>query len=157
MKNVVIKYMVAETYSGNMQKYNMLIGVLLFAFLTSFLFLIMPFFYGFVFLADLFLVIAGVIGLYFTFKYRKESQPHIKTGVIVGVTGSVLSLLLISFFVWILVSLDLGFDFILFLRYILSFFGVYGILYVLVGIILGYLMGNYYRKRENVGKESPLL
>ena len=148
--------MVAETYSGFTQRYNMLIGVLLWAFSTSILFLIMPFYYGFIFLADIFLVVGGVIGLYFTFRYRKESQSHIKTGIIVGLTGSVLSLILISFFVWIMVSLELGFDFILLLLYILSFFWFYGILYVLAGIIIGYLFGNYYKKRENVGKESPL-
>jgi len=148
--------MVAETYSGFAQRYNMLIGVLLCAFSTSILFLIMPFFYGFIFLADIFLVVGGVIGLYFTFRFRKESQSHIKTGLIVGLTGSVLSLILISFFVWILVSLEFGFDFILLLLYILNFFWFYGILYVLAGIIIGYLFGNYYKKRENVGKESPL-
>jgi len=147
--------MVVETYSGFAQRYNMIIGVLINALTTSILFLTMPFYYGFIFLADIFLVIGGSIGLYFTFRYRKESQSHIKTGIIVGFTGSVLSLLLMCFFVWIMVSLELGFDFILLLLYILSFFGVYGILYVLAGIILGYLMGNYYRKRENVGKESP--
>jgi len=152
----VKKYMVAETYSGFAQRYNMLIGVLLCAFSTSILFLIMPFFYGFIFLADIFLVVGGVIGLYFTFRFRKESQSHIKTGLIVGLTGSVLSLILISFFVWILVSLEFGFDFILLLLYILNFFWFYGILYVLAGIIIGYLFGNYYKKRENVGKESPL-
>ena len=146
--------MVAETYSIFAQRYNMMIGVLIVAFSTSILFLILPF--GFFFIADIFLVVGGGIGLYFTLKNRKESQSPIKTGIIVGLTGSVLSLLLISFFDWILYSLEYSFDFMLFLEYTLILFAYYGIMYVLVGIILGYLFGNYNKKREYVGQESPL-
>jgi len=146
--------MVAETYSGFIQKYNVMIGVLLCALSTSILILIFPM--GLFFLGDIYLVVGGGIGLYFTFKNRKESQSHIKTGIIVGLTGPVLSLILISFFMWIWYSLTWGFDFIIFLQYIFSFFVYYGIFYVLVGVILGYLFGNYYRKREAVKTESPL-
>ena len=155
MKNVVKKYMVAKTYSGFAQRYNMPIGVLISALLTNILFLIIPF--GLFILADIFLVIGSCIGLYFTFKYRKESQSHIKTGIIVGLAGSVLSLLLISCFDWIFYIIPLiGFDFILFLQYTLMLFAYFGIFYVLVGLTLGYLFGNYYKKREYVDKESPL-
>jgi len=99
-------------------------------------------------MADIYLVIGGGIGLYLTFKNIKESQSHIKTGIIVGLTGSVLSLFLIGFFDWIYYSVYYGFDLILFLNYILYIFVVNGIMYVLVGIILGYIFGYLYSNKE---------
>ena len=139
--------MVAETYSGFAQRYNMVIGVLLSVLITNIMFLILP--TGIFFMGDTLLVIGDCIGLYFTFRYRKESESHIKTGIIVGLAGSVLSLLLISCFDWIFYIIPLiGFDFILFLQYTLMLFVYFGIFYVLVGITLGYLFGNYYKKRE---------
>ncbi|MBY8979383.1 MAG: hypothetical protein KGD72_03235 [Candidatus Lokiarchaeota archaeon] len=137
--------MTVESYSGFAQRHNMMIGVLICGFTTSILFFIMPF--GIFFMADIFLVLGCGIGLYFTFKNIKESQSHIKTGIIVGLTGSVLALFLISLFAWILYSLDFGFDFLLFFEYTLSLFLYYGIFYVAVGVMLGYLFGNYYKRR----------
>jgi len=146
--------MVVKTYSGNVQKYNILIGVLLCAFLTSFLFLIMPL--GFVFPADIYLIVGCGIGLYITIKNRKESQSHIETGIVVGFVGSVLSLFLIGFFEWIVYYIPAyGLDFILLLQLILILYAYYGMFYIPVGILLGYLFGRYYRKKENVGKKSP--
>ena len=148
--------MAAESYSGLPQRYNMMTGVLLCAFSTSILFLILPII-GIFFMADIFLVVGNCIGLYFTFRYRKESQSHIKTGIIVGLAGSVLSLLLISCFDWIFFIIPAyGFNVILLLQYTLYLFGYSGIMYILVGIILGYIFGNYYRNREVVKTESPL-
>lgn len=103
---------------------------------------------GFFFMADIYLVIGGGIGLYFTLKNKKESQSLIKTGIIVGLIGSVLSLFLIVFFDWILYSLDHGFDLILFLNYIFYVFVVNGLMYALVGVILGYIFGYFYRNKE---------
>ena len=138
--------MTVESYSGFAQRNNMMIGVLICAFTTSVLFFFMP--AGIFFMADIFLVVGCGIGLYLTFKNIKESQSHIKTGIIVGLTGSVLALFLISLFAWILYSLDFGFDFLLFFEYSLSLFLYYGIFYVAVGVMVGYLFGSYYKKRE---------
>jgi len=138
--------MTIEPYIGIFQRYNILIGVLLSALLTSISFMFFPF--GFVFMADIFLVVGVVIGLYITFKNRNESQSHIKIGLIVGLTGSLLSLLLIGLFTWISYSLSYGFDFILFLNYLLYLFMVNGILFAIVGIILGYFYGSFYRRKE---------
>ncbi|MHA1105494.1 MAG: hypothetical protein ACTSPN_07195 [Promethearchaeota archaeon] len=131
-----------ESYSGFAQRYNMLIGIIICALFTSILFLILP--YGYIFLADIYLVIGCCIGLYFTFKNKKESQSYIKTGIIVGLIGSVLSLISIG----ILYSLVYGPDFILFLQLILFLFLNNGIMYVVVGIILGYIFGYLYRNKE---------
>jgi len=147
--------MVAENYSGFVQRYNMMIGVLISALLTNILFLILPI--AIFVIADIFLVIGSCTGLYFTFKYRKESQSYIKTGIIVGLTGSVLSLLLIGCFDWIFYLIPVyGFDFILLLEYILVLFMYYGIIFAIVGTILGYIFGSVYRKREVRNNESPL-
>jgi len=138
--------MTVEPYSGFAQRNNMMIGILICAFTTSVLFFFIPF--GFFFDGDIFLVLGCGIGLYLTFKNIKESQSHIKTGMIVGLIGSVLSLLLISLFYWILYLLEFGFDFLLFFEYALIFLLYYGIFYVTVGVMLGYLFGNYYKRRE---------
>ena len=146
--------MVAETYSGFAQRYNMVIGVLLSVLITNILFLILP--RGFFFPGDIILVIGSCIGLFFTFKYRNESQLHIKTGVIVGLTSSVLSLLLIGFVEWIFYSIqEYGFDFLLLLRHFLYLLLNFSILYVLVGVIIGYLFGNHYKKKEDPAKKTP--
>ena len=138
--------MADETYSGFVQRYNILIGILLCALLTSILFSILPI--VFFFIGDIYLVIGGGIGLYFTLKNKKESQSHIKTGIIVGLNGSILSLFLIVFFDWILYSLGQGFDLILFLNYLFYVFVANGLMYVLVGVLLGYIFGYFYRNKE---------
>jgi len=146
--------MAVESYSGFAQRYNIMLGVLLFAFSTSIMLLILPELWFF-FIGDIFLLVGGSIGLYFTFKNRKESQSYIKTGIIVGLIGSVLSLVLISFFEWILYSLEYEINFILFLQNTIFLFTYYGIIYALVGLTLGYLFGNQNRKRETLKRESP--
>jgi len=60
------------SYEGFSQRYNMLIGVQIIALLTSILFFVFPI--GFLFLGDIYLVIGCCVGLYFTFKNKKESQ-----------------------------------------------------------------------------------
>ena len=146
--------MVAETYSGFAQRYNMAIGVLLSVLITNILFLILP--TGFFFMGDIILVIGCCIGLYFTFRYRKESQLHIKTGIIVGLISSVLSLLSIGFFDWIFYFIPIyGYDVLLLLQYLLFLLMNFAIMYVLVGIILGYIFGNLNKKKEDAGKKIP--
>ena len=146
--------MVAETDSGFAQRYNMAIGVLLSVLITNILFLILP--TGFFFMGDIILVIGGCIGLFFTFKYRNEYQSHIKTGVIVGLTSSILSLLVIGFFDWIFFLIPVyGADVLLLLQYLLFLLVNYTIMYVIVGVIIGYLFGNHYKKKEYPAKKTP--
>jgi hypothetical protein len=141
--------MVLEGFFEFVKKYNMLFGVLICALVTSVVFMIIPVY--FFFLADIHLIIGNCFGLYFTFKNRIETQSHIKTGLIVGLVGSLLSLLLIAIFVWIFYL----FDFMLFLQYLYYLFVSFGILFILVGIVLGYLFGNRYKKRENADILAP--
>jgi len=138
--------MTIEPYIGIFQRYNILIGVLLSALLTSLSFMFFPF--GFVFMADIFLVVGVGIGLYITFKNSNESQSPIKIGLIVGLTGSLLSLVLIGLFTWISYSLSYGFDFIFFLEYLAILFVFNGIMYAIVGIILGYFYGSFNKRKE---------
>ena len=138
--------MTIEPYIGIFQRHNILTGVLLSALLTSIAFMFFPF--GIFFMADIFLVIGVGIGLYITFKNINESQSPIKTGLIVGLTGSLLSLLLIGLFTWIFYSLNYGLDFLLLLEYLAILFLVDGIMYAIVGIVLGYFYGSYNKRKE---------
>ena len=150
--------MAIENYSGFAQRYNMAIGVLLSVLITNILFLILP--TGFFFTGDIILIIGGCIGLFFTFRYRKEDQSHVKTGVIVGLTSSILSLLpissLISFFDWnFYIVPEYGVDYIPFLQYLIVVIMNLVIMYAIVGVLLGYLFGNHYKKKEDAGKKTP--
>ena len=158
------KYMVSEFFAGFVQKNNMLVGILICALFTSIIFEILYYFLGFlfnlsflgiVFLADIYLIIGNCVGLYVTFKNRKETQSHIKTGLIVGLVGSFLSLFLIGLIDWIIFTFIVGFNLFLFLEYFLYLLYFYGIFYILVGLILGYLFGNRYKKRENADILAP--
>ena len=147
--------MAAETYSGFAQRYNMVLGVLLSVLITNILFLILP--TGFFFMGDIILIIGGCIGLYFTFRYKKEFQSHIKTGVIVGLTSSILSLLSIGFFDWMFFLIpEYGVDVILLLRYLLFLLLNFSIVYAIVGVIMGYFFGSHYKK-EDAAKKTPYL
>jgi len=137
--------MTVETYSGFFQKYNVFIGIIVCVLLASISLTILPF--GFLFLGDIYIGLGCFFGLYITFKYKKESQSHIKTGLIVGLTGSVLSLVFSS----ILLTLVYGADIVLSFAFI---FVNSGIIYISIGLILGYAFGYYNKKKEQT--ESPL-
>jgi len=131
--------MVAQTYSGFVQKYNMLIGIIICVLFTSISLTIFP--YGLLFLGDIFIGLGCFFGLYITFKYKKESQSHIKTGLIVGLIGSVLSLILSSILLALVYEADI----------VLSFLFIFvnaGIIYIVIGLIFGYVFGYYYGKKE---------
>jgi len=144
-------YMVAETYPGFVQKYNVFIGIIICALVPSILLTIGFLFYiGFIFLGDIYIIFGYFFGLYITFKYRKESQSHIKTGLIVGLIGSVFSLILSSILLTLVYGVDIVFSF-------LFIFVNAGIIDVFIGLILGYVFGNYYKKKEAEMTKSPLL
>ena len=131
---------------GFIQRYNMLIGIINFTLITSILFTIWPFF-GFISYGDVFLVIGCFFGLYITFKNRKESQSHIKTGLLVGLVGSVLSLILISILLTIVYAIDI----------VISFAFIFvnvGIGFIFIGVIMGYIFGYYFRNKEGAPRES---
>ena len=140
--------MTVETYSGFFQKYNVFIGIIVCVLLASISLTILPF--GFLFLGDIYIGLGCFFGLYITFKYKKESQSHIKTGLIVGLIGSVLSLILSS----ILLTLVYGVEYIVF-WFAFIFFNS-GIIFVFIGLIMGYVFGYYYRKKDLEQTKYPL-
>lgn len=146
--------MAVEFFSGFVQKNNMLVGILICALITSILWILLPI--AFVFVADIYLVIGNCLGLYLTFKNRKETQPHIKTGLIVGLVGSVLGLILIGLLDWIVYSFTTEVSFLLLMEYLMFLFFFYGIVFALIGLIVGYLFGNRYKKRELADNRTPL-
>ena len=140
--------MVAETYPGFVQKYNVFIGIIICALVPSILLTIGFLFYiGFIFLGDVYIVLGCFFGLYITFKYKKESQSHIKTGLIVGLIGSVFSLILSSILLTLVYGVDIVFSFL----FIIAYAGMY---WVFIGLIMGFVFGYYNKKKEQT--ESPL-
>ncbi|MHA2289724.1 MAG: hypothetical protein ACXABG_13145 [Promethearchaeota archaeon] len=132
--------MTVESKNEFLQRYNILIGIIICTFFTSIFTLVLQ--TGFFFMGDIFLVISCGIGLYVTFENRSESQSHLKTGLIVGLGGSVLSIILISLLFSIVYRIDFIFLLVLFLIQ-------NGIIFVIVGVIMGYLFANSYRKKDS--------
>jgi hypothetical protein len=147
--------MVAEFFSGFAQKNNMLVGILISALITSVFWILIPI--AAFFIADIYLIVGNLLGLYLTFKNRKETQLHIKTGIIVGLVGSILGLILIGILDWLIYSFSSGFNFFLLMEYLAFLFYYFGIVFALVGLIIGYLFGNRYKKRDSVDKPISLL
>ena len=142
--------MTVEAYSGFFQKYNVLIGIFICALFPSILLTIGFLFYiGTLFLGDIYIVLGCFFGLFITFKYKKESQSHIKTGLIVGLIGSVLSLILSSILLTLAYGVDIVFSF-------MFIFVNSGIIYVFIGLIFGYVFGYYYKKKELEQTKYPL-
>ncbi|NHJ19362.1 MAG: hypothetical protein EAX91_00355 [Candidatus Lokiarchaeota archaeon] len=130
---------------------NTFFGILIITLITSVLFVIFP--TGFFFWGDIHLLAGTCIGEYFTFKTRKETQKYIKLGVIVGFTGSIFALILNALLFWIFYLLPRGFDFI---STLLVFLISSGIMYAMMGIIIGVLFAIGFRNRAS-REESPLL
>ena len=150
--------MAEESYSGPIQKYNMLLGILLCTLITGVFYMFsISFFIGIIFRGDLFYIIGSIAGLYVTFKYRKESQTHLKTGIIVALAGAVFSILFIIIVDWVLLTLLFGSSFSYLISWAIYILGANGIFYILVGLILGYFYGSYFMKKEVIREESPLI
>ncbi|NHJ26246.1 MAG: hypothetical protein EAX89_16830 [Candidatus Lokiarchaeota archaeon] len=122
---------------------NLTFGIIITCVITFFGFVIYPYFGIFAY-GDIYLIIGLILGEFFIFKFRKESQPFIKTGVLAGIGGGGFSSLFITIYVWILYSNIYGYN-------ILDFFIIllnYIVFYVLFGIIIGYLFGTIYIRKE---------
>ena len=144
--------MVSEFYNGYVKKNNMLFGILIIALVTSIFFIIIP--TGFFFTGDIHLLIGTLVGEYFTFKTRKETQSFIKLGVIVGAAGAFLALILDALFFWIAYLIPGGYEYLLYFFLYLAVSS--GIIYIMIGIIVGLLFGISFRNRA-AREESPLL
>ena len=109
-------------------------GIVLFALCSLIIFIPTSYFFvKFIFFADLQLIIGAIIGIRFTLKNQKTEQATLKTGVIAGVGGGVLSVIFISFYEWIVFSILEGF-------YIVTLFWL--IVYTLIsGVVIGLIMG----------------
>ncbi|MFX1315936.1 MAG: hypothetical protein ACFE9T_08740 [Promethearchaeota archaeon] len=88
---------------------------------------------GTVLYADLQILIGSIVGVRFALKNRKEEQPPLKYGIIVGLGGGVLSAVLIGFFEWIILSINFEFNYFA-LIYITG-------IYLIAGIVIGLIMG----------------
>ena len=151
--------MTEETYLDYLKRNNFIYGILFSSLITAILYLLLyTIFIGLFFLADIHFILGSIVGLNFMFKNRKESQSYIKTGVIAGLSAALISLLIISILDWFIYSVSINvFNFILLFLYIASYFIVTGLLYILTGIIMGYIFGSRARRKDSIDTRSPLL
>jgi len=122
---------------------NLVFGVIITCAITFLGFIIYPYLGIFAY-GDIYLIIGLIVGEVFIFKFRKEDQPFIKMGVLTGIGGGVFSSLIITIYVWILYSNIYGYNIVDFSIFLLN----YIIFYVLYGIIIGYLFGTIYIRKE---------
>lgn len=106
---------------------------------TSFLFIRLILF------ADLQILIGSVIGLRFTLINQEPETETLKTGVITGIFGGILSAILIAFYEWILLSIIQGEIIILALVWFILYILITGIV---VGLIMGAIMSTFYMYKE---------
>jgi hypothetical protein len=122
---------------------NLQFGIIITSLITFLGFVFYPYLAIFAY-ADIYLIIGLIISEIFVFKSRKENQPFIKTGVLVGVGGGGFSSLFITIYWWILYSNIYGYNIINFFTILLQTI----IFYILFGLIIGYLLGSIYMRKE---------
>jgi len=132
-------------------KYNIISGILLFTIIAFAGFMIYPGLFV-IWYGDIYYTIGAISALILTFKNRKPHQLFIKTGIIVGIGGAVLSSLLISIFQWILYILLVNMDIFILGAYIVNFTPFA----LIIGIIIGYFYGSYKRRQAESEKNPPL-
>ena len=123
-------------------KYNIVSGILLFTIIAFVGFMIYPGLFV-IWYGDIYYTIGAISALILTFKNRKPHQLFIKTGIIVGIGGAVISSFLISIFQWFLYILLVNMDIFILGAYIMNFTPFA----LIIGIIIGYFYGSYKRKQ----------
>jgi len=99
---------------------------------------------GFYLFADIEFALGTILGVIITLNNRPEHQNIFKTGVIVGITGGILSSVFISFYEMMLLAIPSGPSITIFTL----FFGVSIISGIVIGLLGGALIGSYYMYKE---------
>jgi hypothetical protein len=120
---------------------NILSGIVISDLIAFFAYLIFP--SGFVFFGDFHMIIGVGIGVYFSLSNRKEVQPYIKTGLMVGVLGALFAGISMAFFEWTIYIFRLGFS----ITSLFLFIAIFIIEALIIGIPLGGLFGFYFKNK----------
>jgi len=100
---------------------------------------------------DIDLIFGGVVGLLFTLKNRKEHQNALKTSLLVGLIGAILSAVSISIFEWVLFIVYIGFSFTAFWSILIAILLIAFVVGLILSLLIGYI---YYRKDLRLSKSK---
>ena len=131
-----------DDFLNVMKKNNVVSGLVIFDVLTVLLLFILPI--ALLFYGDIGVIIAAVVGMYFTFHNRKETQRILKISLIFIIFGTFLISLTLSIMEWILTIPYYGLNSIVFL----SFFITNLIMVFIYTIIIGLFMGYFYSREQ---------
>ncbi len=130
----------------NARERNIEAGIVLFALCSLIIYIPTSFFIvRLILFADLQLLIGAIIGLRFTLKNQEPETDTLKTGVITGISGGVLSAVFIAFYEWIILSILEGQANILALIWFILYILISGLV---IGLIMGALMSTFSMYKE---------
>ena len=127
---------------------NIISGIIIFDIIALLSYVVNPisFFYP----GDIDLFFGGIVALIFALKNRKEYQSALKTALIVGLFGAILSAVSISIFEWFFFIVVVGFSFTYFLSLLVTFL----IIAIPIGLVLGFLIGYIYNRKNRKSSKS---
>jgi hypothetical protein len=127
------------------KKKNLISGIIIAGLISFFFYLFLP--YRVVFSGDIQMIIGLIIGVYFALKNKRnylKLNSEIKTGLLVGILGGLLSAISIGLYQWIVIISIYGF-LIISLLYSLTVLIIEGLV---LGLAVGYLIGFYFDRKS---------
>lgn len=100
---------------------------------------------------DIDLIFGGVVGLLFALKNRKEHQNALKTSMLVGLIGAILSAVSIGIFESVLFIVSIGFSFTAFWSILIAILLIAFVVGLILSLLIGYI---YYRKDLRLSKSK---
>lgn len=130
---------------------NIISGIIIFDLISFLAYLINPI--SIIYPGDIDMIFGAIVGLTFSLKNRKIDQESMKTGLLVGFVGAILSAISFTLFRLVLELIIFGSVFTSFIIFYLSNL----ILALVIGLIFGLLFGYYYsRKSEKTKAKSSI-
>ncbi len=119
--------------------------------IISFISIIVGFeFAGFFLYADIQFALGTIFGVIITLNNRQQDQSILKSGVIVGITGGILSSVFIGLYQMILNAILIAPNIYFFIYY----FATHIISGIVIGLIIGAIISTYYMYKETKGESE---
>lgn len=127
---------------------NIIAGIIIFDLISFLAYLINPvsIFYP----GDIDMIFGAIIGLMFSLKNRKVDQEFMKTSLLVGIIGAILSAISFTLFRLIIELIIIGSIYISFI----VFYLINLMLALAIGLIFGVIFGYYYSRKSGETKSS---
>lgn len=132
---------IANFYDKAKEK-NIFSGIIIVDLIAFISYTIFPF--GLFFYGDIHMILGVLLGVYFGLSNKKKHQLELKLGVVIGFMGSFLAAISMTMFEWVSFTVSQGLSIIAFLFY----FSVFIIEAILIGLIVGILLGLYFRRKN---------